>query len=391
MERKIFESYIGGYKWRSSDRIYYKLTGRKINSKYFPTIAISVRYLPDFIPNKNVYGLFWSTPTFKDTDCQYLFHVHDENNVDYVISTSSGNTVESMANNIKKYNQESKKKIKAILLVPKISSFKVSKIAIVNNPYVNYIVLENSTLDSTRDFAVKLKEKMLESFNVVSADEDLKTAAYSQIGFVLDQMNIFNDDLCFVQTVSGGVGPAGVIEYALQYNVNPEILVVQPLSSKSTPIIDALNEHSSGHDPFGVFKKKIYETSNIETTIGSTKPIYAIEKFIQWRENGGKILATKISYEDIFSQKNIILKTLVNAGLYPTLDLGLKFVELEKSGLIAFIGAINSAKKIESNNIIINFTGRYPEKDSNLPSSAAPHIIYNPDKGVEQLIKMLNI
>ncbi len=391
MEQEVYESYVGGYKWRSSDKIYYKLTGRKINSKYFPTISVSVSYLPDLIPNKNLFGLFWSTPTFKDTDCQYLFHVYDEYDIDFVISTSSGNTVESMANVIKRYNQESKKKIKAILLVPEISSFKVSKNAIENNPYVYYIVLKNSTLDSIREFANKLKEKLLERFNVILADANLKTAAYSQVGFVLDQMNLLNDDICFVQTVSGGVCPAGVIEYASFYNINPELLVVQPFNSKTTPIIDALNEHSLGHNPFEIFKKWNYKTSNIETTLGSTKPLYAIEKFIQWRENGGKVLAAKISQKELCNQKNIVLKLLVDAGIYPTIDLALKFFELEKSGIIAFIGAIKSAKEITSNNIIVNFTGRYPEKSSILPSSATPHVLYDPDQGIEQLIKMLNI
>ena len=93
MQKTIHKSYIGGYKWRSSDCIYFKLTGNKIKSNYSPKIHVSIINLSNLIPNKDVYGLFWSTPTFKDTDCQYLFHVHDENNVDYVISTSSGNTV----------------------------------------------------------------------------------------------------------------------------------------------------------------------------------------------------------------------------------------------------------------------------------------------------------
>ncbi|MFW9989021.1 MAG: hypothetical protein ACFFC3_10220 [Candidatus Odinarchaeota archaeon] len=391
MEQEVYESYVGGYKWRSSDKIYYKLTGRKINSKYFPIIPISVSYLPDLIPNKKLLGLFWSTPTFKDTDCQYLFHVYDEYDVDFVISTSSGNTVESMANVIKRYNQESNKKIKAILLVPEISSYKVSKNAIENNPYVYYIVLKNSTLDSIREFANKLKEKLLERFNVILADANLKTAAYSQVGFVLDQMNLLNDEVCFVQTVSGGVCPAGVIEYASFYNINPEFLVIQPFDSKTTPIIDALHEHSLGHDPFEIFKKWNYETPNIETTLGSTKPLYAIENFIKWREHGGTVLGAKISKEELYNQKTLILKTLVDAGVYTTNDQALKFFELEKSGIMAFIGAIKSAKEIRSNNIIVNFTGRYPEKPSTLPSSATPHVLYNPDHGIEQLIKILNI
>ncbi|MFX0022724.1 MAG: hypothetical protein ACFE9S_10380 [Candidatus Hermodarchaeota archaeon] len=391
MKKKIYESHIGGIKWKISDNIYFKLTGRKIKSEYSPTIPVSIINLSSLIPNKNVYGLFWSTPTFKDTDCQYLFHVYDKFKVDFVISTSSGNTVESMANNIKLYNQKSNKNIRSILLVPEISSHKVSKNVIENNPYVNFIVLKNSTLDSTRNFATKLIQKIFNKYSIVSANEDLKTSAYSQIGYLLDQLNIFSDNFCFVQTVSGGIGPAGVIEYSSQYNINPEILVAQPFSSKSTPIIDALKEHSLGRDPFKIFNKNVYETSDIEPTLGSSRPIYAIEKFIQYREGGGKILGVKITEEDISKFKNILLNTLVKVGIYPRIELALKFFQLEKSGIIAFIGAIKSANRIESKNIIVNFTGRSPETESTLPISANPHVFYNPAQGVDKLIKILNI
>ncbi|MFX1410802.1 MAG: hypothetical protein ACFFA6_10635 [Promethearchaeota archaeon] len=391
MTDSVFRSYIGGFKWKFSDLIYYRLTKERIKSNYFPIIPIQVRYLPDLIPNKKLFGLFWGTPTFKDTDCQYLFHIYDEKEIDYIISTSSGNTVESMARSIKIYNEKSKKNIKAILLVPELSSFKVSRSVIENNPYVKFIVLKNSTLDSTRNFAAKLKKEMLENLMCVSADLNLKTAAYSQIGLALDQMNLLNDDLCYVQTVSGGLGPAGFIEYAYLANLSPEVLVIQPLSSMSTPIIDALTEHSLGHDPFGIFKKKTYVTSDFEPTLGSTKPIYAIEKFIRYRENGGRILTLQVSKETILNQKNNVLKTLINAKIYPTLHSSLFYLELEKSGLIAFVGAINAAKNIESETIIVNFTGRYPENNTILQHSATPHLYYDPKLGITKLIKILDL
>ena len=391
MTNTIFKSYIGGKNWKFSDNIYHKLTGKKIQSNYFPIISITVRRFPELIPNKNLFGLFWSTPTFKDTDCQYLLHVYDQNEFDYIISTSSGNTVESMARTIKKYNDESKKKIKAILLVPEISSFKVSKSAIENNPYVKYIILRNSSLDSIRIFSTKLKKKLSESYKVVSADANLKTAAYSQIGFGLDDMNLLNNDTCYVQTVSGGVGPIGFMEYTSLMNITPEILVVQPFSNISMPIVDALDEHIIGNNPLDVFKKRTYETSDIEPTLGSTKPIYAIEKFIRWRKNGGKIYTSQVSENDILNHKENMLKELVNANLYPTLNLGLKFLELEKSGLIAFIGAINNAKNIKSKNIIVNFTGRYPEGNSIMPISATPYKYYDPNRGIKPFMEILNL
>ncbi len=60
------QKYIGGKKWRFSDNIYFKLTGEKIESSYNPKIPFLVKEIPDFLPNKNVFGLFWCFPTFKD-------------------------------------------------------------------------------------------------------------------------------------------------------------------------------------------------------------------------------------------------------------------------------------------------------------------------------------
>ncbi|MFX1257430.1 MAG: hypothetical protein ACFFAN_06210 [Promethearchaeota archaeon] len=391
MLKNSTESYIGGDKWKFSDRIYLKLTGKKVKSKYNPKIFVFIKQLQGILPKKKVIGLFWSTPTFKEIDCHYLFHVYDKSKVDYVISTSSANTVESMARTIKKYNQESHKNIKAILLVPELSSYKVAKSAIDDNPYINYIVLKNSTLDSIREFAVKLEEKISKNYSVVSANADLKTAAYAQMGFVLNNFNLMNENTCFVQTVSGGVGPVGIIESAYQLNVTPEILVIQPVNGKSTPIIDALNEHSCGKDPLSIFEERNYETSSIETTLGSTKPIYAIKKFIKWRENGGRILASQITREDLFQNKDFILDVLVGAGIYPNNEIGMKLFELEKSGFMAFIGVIKSANQINSKNIVINFTGRYLNNHSSIPIPAKPHVLFNPSNGIEELLNILKI
>ncbi|MFX1324270.1 MAG: pyridoxal-phosphate dependent enzyme [Promethearchaeota archaeon] len=384
-------SYIGGTNWQISDKIYYRLTGKRVQSNYYPIIPLSVQYFPNFIPNKKLFCIFWSKPTFKDIDCQYLLHVFDEKEIDYIISTSSGNTVESLARSLKEYNNKTIKDLKAILLVPEISSFKVSNSVIENNPYVKYIILKNATLDNTRNFSEKLKEALSKSYEIVSADSNLKTAAYSQIGYVLDQMGMLNNDTCYVQTVSGGVGVTGFIEYASEIALNPEILVVQPSSNISTPILDALNEAALNHDPLSVFENQTYETSSIESTLGSTKPIYAIKKFIRWRERGGTILPCQISNQDILDQKDIVVKNLVYAQVYPNFDVGLKFFELEKSGVMAFIGAIKSANIIRSKRIIVNITGRYPEKSSTLPSSATPDLVFDPNQGTNQLIRTLNL
>ena len=85
------------------------------------------------------------------------------------------------------------------------------------------------------------------------------------------------------------------------------------------------------------------------------------------------------------------MNTLVKVGVYPSKEIGLKLFKIEKSGFMAFVGAITSAPKIESNNIIINFTGRYPESNMTNFTSATPYLIYNPSKGVRKLVRALNI
>jgi len=87
----------------------------------------------------------------------------------------------------------------------------------------------------------------------------------------------------------------------------------------------------------------------------------------------------------------VILENLVKVGIYPNINIGSKLFELEKSGFIAFAGAMNSVNKIESKNIIINFTGRYMDPNSSIPISASPHILYNPSKGIDPLLDLLNI
>jgi len=391
LEPKIHNFYVGGEKWNFSDKIYMTLTKKRIRSNYNPKIFTTLQKIPNLIPNKEVFGLFWSKPTFKDVDCNYLLHLSDKDNIDYIISTSSGNTVESMARTIKKYNSEKHKNVKAILLVPELSSYKVSKSAIIDNPYVKFIVLKNSTLDSTRRFARELIDNLNANYKVVCADANKKTAAYAQIGFALKEEKLLNDNVCYVQTVSGGVGATGFIESALQLKENPEILVIQPSSEKSSPIVDALFQHSNGKDPLSVFKNGKYTTSRIEPTLGSGHPLYAIDKFVQWRENGGRIIPGRITKEDLVMHKEKILDALVNAGVYPDKDIGSKMYDLEKSGFIAFVGAIIFANKIESSNIVINFTGRYPDPDTLIPKPATPHLIFNPSKGVQELIKNLNL
>ena len=382
---------IGKENWKFSDEIYYKLTGKTISSQYNPSIPAIIKELPEKVANKKIFALFWGSPTFKDVDCNYLFHTYDNSDIDYVISTSSGNTVEGLARAIKKYNPERNKNVKAILLVPELSSFKVASSAIENNPYIKYVVLKNSTLDSIRVFAAKLIEKMSGNYNVVSADADLKTAAYSQIGLLLNQYKLMNDDTCFVQTVSGGVGPTGFIEAAWKLNVKPELLVIQPINGNSAPTIDALNDHTLGKDPILTIKNGNYETSSIETTLGSSKPIYSVGRFVQWRENGGRIFGARVTEDELSQNKNKVLKILIEAGIYPDLELGQRFFELEKSGFIAFTGVFNSIKKIESKNIVINFTGRYLDPVSKFPEKATPHIIFNPSDGIEKFLEVLKI
>lgn len=385
------KNYVGGVKWNFSDEVYFKLTGKKVESSFNPELGFSIKEIPDLIPNKRLFGLFWKTPTFKDIDSNYLFHVYDNKEVNVVISTSSGNTVEGLARTIKNYNERTKRNIKAILLVPELSSFKVDNNVIENNPYVNYVVLKNSTLDSVREFASEFRKKIEKDYKIVMADADLKTASYAQIGLALDKMKLMNDNTCFVQTVSGAVGPAGLMEAAYQLKANPEILVVQPSEKKTAPVVDALNRHSSGNDPLSIFNNKKYETSRIETTLGSTKPIYAIKKFIKWRENGGRIFPATITEDELNQHKDKIIDVLVKAGVYKNKAIGLKLFEIEKSGFMAFVGTIISADNIKSKNIVVNFTGRCLDQNSPIPTSAKPNILYDPSEGVNKLINLLNL
>ncbi len=387
----LINGYIGGDKWKFSDKIYAKLTNKKVNSNYNPVISVFIKKLPGILPNKELFGFFWSTPTFKDTDSNYLLHTIDNEEIDYIVSTSSGNTVEGMARTIKNYNQASNKNIIAILLVPEISAHKVSKNVIEDNPYVKYVVLKNSTLDSTRDLAKKLIKRLSNKYKVICAKADLKTAAYSQIGLVLNDNNLLNEDTCFVQTVSGGVGPAGLIESSYQLKTNPEILVIQPSNGKSAPIVDALNNHSKGGDPLLIFDDTDYVTSQIEPTLGSTKPIYAINKFVQWRKNGGRIFPSVVNINELARYKDKILNVLVEAGVYSTKKCGLKLFELEKSGFMAFTGAITSANRIKSKKIVVNFTGRYPDHHLTVPIQASPHILFDPLEDLKRLLSLLDL
>jgi len=390
MKDKEKDEIIGGHNWKFSDEIYFKLTHKQISSEYNPTITsriIKIKKKGD----KNIFLTCWGAPTFKDIDCNYIFHVYDKDYIEYVVSTSSGNTVEGLARNIKKYNEECNKNIKAILLVPEISAYKVSSHVIKNNPFVKYVVLKNSTLDSIRVVATDLIKKMSDKYNVVCADADLKTAAYSQIGILLNHQNLMNEQTCYVQTVSGGVGPTGFIEAAYKLNVKPEILLTQPKNGNSTPIIDALNVHEKGRDPILAVENGNYETSTIETTLGSTKPIYAIKKYVQWRERGGRINGASISKEELLRDKDKILNILVEAGIYPNKDVGNKLFDLEKSGFIAIIGALKSIDLIETKNIVINFTGRNVDPLSKKHVSAKPHLLFDPSRSIDELLNELNL
>jgi len=385
------KTYIGKEKWNFSDDIYYDLTGNKVNSNFNPEIPVLIKELPGLLDKKKLFGIFWSTPTFKDTDCNYLFHVYDKKDMDYIICTSSANTVEGLARVIPSFNEVTKKDINAILLVPEMSAYKVDKHFIENNQYIKYVVLKNSDLDSIRVFASELKNVMVEKYSLIVADANLKTAAYAQMGLFLKEQNLFNEDVCFVQTVSGGVGPAGVIEAAYKLNEKPEFLVVQPLDGTSTPIIDALKEHSQGKDPFSLFNKVKYETPKIETTLGSSKPFYALEKFVKWREKGNRIVGTYVNIENLQEYRDTILSVLVKSEIYPNKDVGLKLYDLEKSGFIAFIGTILSERKIKANNVVINFTGRCFNPNNPIPESAEPYIFYDPAKGATQLLKRMKL
>lgn len=385
--KKIF----GGDHWKFSDTIYFNLKGKSVKSDYNPTFPIMVKEIPNLLFNKKLFGIFWDTPTFKDTDCNYLFHVHDLSHIDYVISTSSGNTVEAMARAIKTYNEKRNKNVKAILLVPEVSAYKVSQSAIENNRYIKYVVLKNFTLDETRDFAKKLFLYLSNSFKVIHADPDIKTAAYAQLGVILKSYNLMNDNVCYVQTVSGGVGSIGLIESAIQYKENPEVLLVQPSNGNSAPIIDALNAHSNGNDPFSIFSDHTYKTPRFEPTLGSTKPIYAIKKFIEWREVEGRIIPVGVLEEKLNYYKNKILHNLIQEEIYPSKYIGLKLFDLEKSGFIAFTGAIIASNKIKANNIVVNFTGRYPDPKLIIPKTAKPHFVYKPTENIKDFISKLNL
>ncbi|MFX1276236.1 MAG: hypothetical protein ACFFAT_14500, partial [Promethearchaeota archaeon] len=183
----------------------------------------------------------------------------------------------------------------------------------------------------------------------------------------------------------------GFIEASNELNVKPEILVIQPINGNSVPIIDALDEHSRGNDPISIIEHGNYETSTIETTLGSTRPIYAVKKYIKWREDGGRISGTRVINNELLKYRNKVLKFLIEAGIYPNEELGLHYYELEKSGFIAFTGTFNSIDIIESENIVINFTGRYIDPTSTFPKTATPHILFDPLKGIDELLKVLEL
>ncbi len=382
--------FIGGKEWQFSDDIYYDLTGLSISSQFNPKIPVKIQKIQDLIKDKNLFILRWGTPTFKDIDCNYLLHAHDGENIEYVVSTSSGNTVEGMARALRKYNQENNNaNLKGLLLVPALSSFKVSKSAFYDNPGVKLIELKNSTLDSIRIFATNLVEKLREAHNVVIANADLKTAAYAQMGLYLNKCNLLNDT-CFVQTVSGGVGPAGVIEASRKFKTNTEILVVQTTNGPSSPTIDALEEHAHGGDPFELIENGKYETASFETTLGSTKPIYSVKKYIQWREEGGQVIGARVSEEELYQEREKVLQCLLRAGVYSNENIGLRYFNLERSGFIAFVGLLKSLEHIKSKNIVINYTGRYKDPVLAFPEVAKPHISFNPEEGVESFIEKLD-
>ena len=82
---------------------------------------------------------------------------------------------------------------------------------------------------------------------------------------------------------------------------------------------------------------------------------------------------------------------LINSGIYPSKEIGNKLFDLEKSGFIAFIAAIISEREIEADNIVVNFTGRYIEANSQFPEPATPHIRYNPNEGPSKLLELLEL
>ncbi len=383
---------IGGKKWSFSDKLYEKLTQTTVSSEYNPVLSSTIFEFPPFIKDKHVFGLTWETPTFKDIDCNYLFHVYDKVPTDIIISTSSGNTVEGGARAIKAYNETRHKNLKAILIVPELSAFKVSQRVIQQNPHVKLVILRNSTLDSIREVALKLKKALSESFHIAMASEDLKTCAYAQMGLVLNDSNLFDEHTCYVQTVSGGVGPAGVLECARELKKKPTIVVVQPENGTPGPIIDALNAHSRGINPASVLQDGKHATSLLEPTLGSTKPNYALNKLIEWRQTGGTVHAVSITRDFLFHCKDQIMDLLVSRGVYPDPSCGSKYFEIEKSGFIAIAGIMRAASEIQVPNIVINFTGRRPDVNAPDHRPATPHFTFDPksqdvDRIVEKIVK----
>lgn len=379
---------FGDKNWRFSDDVLKKLTGKNISSDYSPTLSVSLIEFPNLAEGKKFYVLFWGTPTFKDIESQYLFHVFDHEDYDLIISTSSGNTVEGMARSIKIYNEKMGKNKKVLLLVPELSSYKVSESVIVDNPYVIYVVLKNSTLDSTREYAQIIKNNLNNKIKIITSNSDIKTAAYSQIGLILQGTNLLNSNTCYVQTVSGGVGPTGLMEASKLLDKKPELMIIQPKESISGPVIQALNEDSLGNDPFSIFKKIKFQTPLMEPTLGSTKPIYVIEKLLEWRENKGIVYTGDVSETDLTENLAILFKRLIESGIFRNMSECEKYFKVEKSGFIALKGAILHSDKINADNIVVNFTGRRPMLDTNI-IPAKPHIIIDPYKDkIDLIIKL---
>lgn len=394
MPEKV-ETYVGGGKWEFSDAIYQRLTCNTVRSNFNPSIRAFIADMGTLIPDKQTFCIYWDAPTFKDIDCNYLLHVVDQCNPNLILSTSSGNTVEGLARIIQRYNDDTGNSVEAILLVPEISAYKVSARTIHDNPHVKYLVLRNATLDSTRAYATKLFAALSETRHVVVASEDLKAAAYAQMGLMLDGVNLFDDEMCYVQTVSGGVGPAGIMEAAHEMGRDPELLVIQPINGTPGPIVDALVEHTAGRDPLLLLHEGHYETSQIEPTLASTMPIYTVNKLVSWREAGGRVGGTSVPWNYLRQQKDRILKALVRIGVYSDARIGQYFFDIEKSGFLAIAGAMLAAQSIQSQKIIINFTGRRPESVSPGISDfevATPHFFFDPtlvpiDEIVEKLSK----
>lgn len=387
------ETFAGGDRWSFSDGIYQRLTGNTVLSGYNPTIRAFVAELDGLIPDKQVFCLFWDAITFKEIDCNYFMHVVDGSSPDLLISTSSGNTVEGLARAIRQYCDSTGNTINAILIVPEISAYKVSATAIQNNPHVKYVVLRNATLDSTRAHANELLAALSETRRVAVASEDLKAAAYAQMGLLLDDAGLFDDDTCYVQAVSGGVGPSGIVEGAIELGRKPGVLVVQPDNEKQSPMVDALAEYAAGRDPVRLLQEGNYQTSEFEPTLGSTKPLYTVNKLVRWKEAGGWVAGASLPQEFLMWHKDMILRALVNAGVYENEQVGNRCFDREKSGFMAVAGAMLAAKSIESERIVINFTGRRPEPDDPITTrfqAAVPHLSYDPamisvDEVVEKL------